>query len=302
MTAPNHHAQLEDLAALCAAGAATADEKRQLEAILASDPQALVAYREYRDAGALLAEALPPMAPPAGALDAIRQRIASEPAQVARPSDTGAPSPPPATDLPDNVIDLASRRRRTPVIVSSVSVLAAAAMALLWFRESRVTTDLENRLAAESQLRQDAVQRERQTLARLGDAEGQLQTVGQKLDRAEKLAGWLQTPQVSLSTLGKNEKGPRVKIFVDPEKRRWLVYAYELPPISDKDYQLWFLSSDAKAPVSAGVLKRRPDGILVTEIDIPPDLQTIENAAISLEKKGGVASPTMDQIKVSGKL
>lgn len=302
MTAPSHDAELEDLAALCAAGAATAAEKRKLEAILASDPLALVAYREYRDAGALLAEALPPMAPPAGALDAIRDKIAKEPARVARDDSDRDAAPPPAKDLPDNVIDLASWRRRGPVIVSSVSVLAAAAMTLLWFRESRVTDELENRLEAESQLRQDAVNRERQTLARLGDTEGQLQTVSQKLDKAEQLADWLQTPQVSLSTLGKEEKGPRVKIFVDPDKRRWLVYAYELPPISDKDYQLWFLSSDAQAPVSAGVLKRRPDGILVTEIDIPTNLQTIENAAISLEKKGGVVSPTMDQIKVSGKL
>ncbi len=301
MTAPSHDERLEDLAALCAAGAATTDEKRQLEAILASDPQALVAYREHRDAGALLAEALPPMAPPAGALDAIRERIARDPAQVARPSER-APTAPPAKPLPDNVIDLASRRRRTPMIVSSVSLVAAAAMALLWVRESRVSSDLENRLAAETQLRQDSVARERQTLARLGDAEGQLQTVSQKLDKAENLATWLQTPQVSLSTLGKSEDGPRVKIFVDPDKRRWLVYAYELPPISDKDYQLWFLSSDADAPVSAGVLQRRPDGVLVTEIAIPPNLQTIENAAISLEKKGGVTSPTLDQIKVSGKL
>ena len=171
-------------------------------------------------------------------------------------------------------------------------------MALLWLRERDHNSELREKLAIESQLREAQVARERTRNAQLT---GELHKASRHVENLSKWVDFVQTPQLSLATLS-GDDGPTVKIFIDPEKRRWLVFAYELPSIpEDRDYQLWFISQQ-EGPVPAGVLQRRPDRTLEAEITIPADLFDIQQAAISIEKKGGAEEPTLDQIKIIGPL
>ena len=84
--------------------------------------------------------------------------------------------------------------------------------------------------------------------------------------------------------------------MMDPDSRRWLVVAFELPAIDDRDYQLW-LVPEGGAPISAGLLHRRPDGVLETTGTVPPALARFR-PAISLEPRGGSTTPT--SIKLVG--
>ena len=80
-----------------------------------------------------------------------------------------------------------------------------------------------------------------------------------------------------------------------------LWFAFELPAVPDRDYQLWFVPQDGRPPVSAGILERDADGTLSAAPELPPNLGPVK-AAISLEPVGGSPSPTLDQIKMIGDL
>ena len=110
------------------------------------------------------------------------------------------------------------------------------------------------------------------------------------------------TPHLELATVKRppdaKPDDPTVKVLVDPENRRWVVMAFDLPPIpSDKDYQLWFMPEKGD-PVSAGLLAPGPGGSQFGTIAIPSDLKNIKGAAISLEPKGGSPKPT--DVKAGG--
>src|SRR4029079_15298553 len=95
------------------------------------------------------------------------------------------------------------------------------------------------------------------------------------------------TPHLELKTVNQPNM-PVVKVLVDPENQRWVVMAFDLPPIpSDKDYQLWFLKEKGAAPVSAGLLAPGPGNTQFGTISIAADVTNIKGAAISLEPKGG---------------
>ncbi|MEM9488766.1 MAG: anti-sigma factor [Myxococcota bacterium] len=310
--------RFDELASLAAVGAASPDETRELEMLLAGDPAARATYRELCDAGALLAEALPAPSLPADALHGIRHAISTGAVYTER-ARTGAPSARPgAVATPAfspgggadvspgggaDIIDLAARRRRqTALAVTLASAVAAAAMTLLWVSERQQSAGLRDQLTAEAELRDRERQRSSMLVQQLQGVTSQLESASDQLEQARERVSFVKSPQVALSTLRQGERGPTVKIFVDPEKRRWLVYAHELPPVPDKDYQLWFISPESRSPVSAGLLSVRPDGALEAEIELPDELSTIQQAAISLEDKGGAEQPTVDQIKVIGTL
>jgi anti-sigma-K factor RskA len=110
--------------------------------------------------------------------------------------------------------------------------------------------------------------------------------------------------QTQIAVLGSQLKDRPQAMAVslwNQERQDGLLVVENLPVLdAGKDYQLWVLDPSIAAPVSAGVFKVDADGRV--RITFRPD-QTIANAAkfaVSLEKEGGVLSPTMDQIVVIG--
>ena len=280
------HERAEELAALCAVGAATPEELHELNTLRVQSGDMASLARAYDEVAAALALELPPVAPPPGALGAIRGRIAAAPAAGGDGS----------------VTSLAERRaraprRRWPQVMAGLAAAAAVTLGVLWTRERQTASELRERVAeAETATGalQDTLATERRRLAAL-----QLE-----LASAEHRMEHIQSPSLQLATLraGEQPSTPKAKIFIDPDNRRWLVLAYDLPPIdpSRQDYQLWFIpSAEGAAPMPAGLLAPSEEGVYEADVRLPADVD-VAHAAISLEKKGGVEVPT--DVKMLGPL
>jgi hypothetical protein len=118
---------------------------------------------------------------------------------------------------------------------------------------------------------------------RLAEAARETQQLRHRLDR-------LESPRLQLATVAAGDQPaagtPTVKIYIDPQNRRWFVLAYHFPDIPpDQDYQLWFIPKTG-APIPADLLEQRGDGVYEADVAVPPGVQA-EQAAVSLEKKGG---------------
>lgn len=263
--------RLEELAALVAAGAATADEERELARVRAADAEADELAAEFEQAAALLAEGLPRAEAPGRVLDGVRQRIAE---------DRGK----------GQVVSLAQRRGGPARIVAAIAVAAAAALALLWWRERGEAERLTERLAEIDRLRTAAE-------ARADRAAAQLAEVENEQLRMSGMVEMVSAPSSKLATVAKDKA--TMKVLVDPDRRRWLVLAFELPPLPpDKDYQLWFMPDEGN-PLPAGLLEPGPGAAQLTRTDLPEGVN-VTGAAISIEPAGGSKTPTMDQIILAG--
>lgn len=288
------HDRLEQLAALSAAGAATDQERAELDALIDTHPEAADVKRELDDAASLLAMDLPPVAPPAGILERIRGEIRNDqsaaPADTSKDSDDSAPAAGPGADI----ISLAERRKNRAVVAAVASMAAAAAFALLWFQERGNVEDVRNDMTAKLGQRD----REQSELAR--ELRAEILAARQQAEIIATRYEPVRSGSVRLATVS-GDAGATMKIFMDENNRRWLVFAFELPRLpSDKDYQLWFLPRDGSNPVSAGLLEVGPDGQLTASPKVPKDVDA-GKAAISIEPKGGSPQPT-GPIPVAGEL
>ena len=62
------------------------------------------------------------------------------------------------------------------------------------------------------------------------------------------------------------------------------------PPPEGKVYQLWFVTPEAK--ISAGLINLHDDGHGFTVVQVPPNINEVTAAAITLEPEGGSPQPT----------
>jgi hypothetical protein len=221
-------------------------------ALLASAPDADPIRREMAETAALLAFTLPAIAPPPFASIAARL-------------------PAPAT-----VHAIETRRATIPWTIASIATAAAAALALLYTGARREITDHRASSAIAIAASRDQCRRE------VGDLNSRLATYDARL-------ATVAAPRVELATV-RGATGGTANVFIDRDRRRWLVLAFELPPIPDKDYQLWFVP-DGGAPISAGLLTPGPDGVLGATPALPATPGKLR-PAISLEPRGGSPSPT----------
>ncbi len=89
------------------------------------------------------------------------------------------------------------------------------------------------------------------------------------------------------------------KVFLEPDRRRALVFFHDLPANpGDKSYQLWIIR-DSK-PVSAGVFDVSESGKASIVIENLPVATEINGLAVTLEPRGGVAQPTNTRFYVAG--
>ena len=259
--------RLDAIAALAALDLATGDEER---ALTAAGPTGAVLRREYADTAASLALTLPEIPPPP---------LASVVARL--PAASWAPGVAP-------VIPLRPRRPLLAYATAATGLAAAAAFALLWHAERQDADaridDLRQRGAVAIATTEDRCRRDADTLRT-------------RIAAYDQRLGALQSPRLELATV-RGQAGGTVKVFVDPQQRRWLVLAFELPPVEGKDYQLWFVP-DGGAPVSAGLLTPGPDGVLGASPVVPPDLGRVR-PAVSLEPRGGSPAPT--DVRLVGEL
>ncbi len=279
--------RVEVLAAYVSSGGASEEEVRELEQLVLASPEAKAIADEFEDGMSDIAMDLEWEAPPPGGLEALQAAIASDSS-----SSIDSLSDKPSGETP--IISLASRKPKSNKILLASSILlfsAAAAMAVMWTQERNRNQEL-NRVASGLRsdldgLKTDIETVDREWSVRLSDYQEKAEI---KLARFEML----QSPQLTLATLGA-ESGATIKIFMEPEGKRWLVYGFDLPDVADKDYQFWFVPKEG-APIPAGIFKSLGDGIHELEVLLPDDITNITQAAVSLEPKGGSESPTEVQM------
>lgn len=95
-----------------------------------------------------------------------------------------------------------------------------------------------------------------------------------------------------ISMTGIETPRANAKVLWDTRTQTWKVYVRNLPaPPSDKDYQLWYVTKDAK--INAAVFRTDERGNSQLSLSLPPEaLNGLAATAITLEPKGGSPQPT----------
>lgn len=91
---------------------------------------------------------------------------------------------------------------------------------------------------------------------------------------------------------GMEAPNANAKIVWNLEKQTWDVHIHNLPdPPSDKSYQLWYVTKDAK--ISAAVFNSGQNGNQELKLSLPAEaIQGLAATAVTLEPKGGSPQPT----------
>jgi len=177
--------------------------------------------------------------------------------RIAANEFTGVPSPP---DSVARILPFQSNRR--PAMQPSRWLLLAATIALAFTSAFLAWQNL--RLAG-----------------RLSDLQNLVDDFLLSSTRVISMTG-VETPQAT------------AKILWDTNTQTWKVYVQNLPaPPSDKDYQLWYVTKDAK--ISAAVFRTDEKGSSQLSLALPRDaLEGLVATAVTLEPKGGSPQPTGD--------
>ena len=181
----------------------------------------------------------------------------------------------------------ARRRPRLGLVLGGAGVLAAAAAVVVALRAQGDRDDWRRqarRAERSAVLVGEELRATRAEQARLDE----------QLHGAEATLATVRAPELQVASFH-GERAGKARVLMDPGSRRWLVVAFELPPIDDRDYQLW-LVPDGGAPISAGILRRRADGVLEVAGTVPATITTSFRPAISLEPRGGSPAPTQIQM------
>jgi anti-sigma-K factor RskA len=99
---------------------------------------------------------------------------------------------------------------------------------------------------------------------------------------------------VQLTGLG-SAPGAVGHTFVNPQARKAIVYAFDLPaPAPGKTYELWWIA--AGRPVPAGTFDVDAHGTARVEVNGVADADKIQAWAVTVEPAGGVPQPTGEMV------
>lgn len=122
----------------------------------------------------------------------------------------------------------------------------------------------------------------------------------EQLDFAQKENGVMKDPSfkwVRMPGVGKHT-GIMATICWNPQSKETFILAQALPePPADKQYQLWAIVNGK--PIDAGVFELGSKAHTVQKVKAVDNAQVF---AVTLEKKGGSPSPTLEQMFVAGKV
>ncbi len=151
----------------------------------------------------------------------------------------------------------------------AASVMLAFCTAILLWQNQRLS-DRQTQIAAQLQL----------SRVQLAAARQQWETAMSPVTRVISLSGDA-APQAS------------AKLLWDTTQQQWIIYLSNLPALpADKDYQLWYLTSD-QSKVSAAVFRPDAQGRGELKISLPQSIiPRLAATAVSLEPKGGSPQPT----------
>jgi anti-sigma-K factor RskA len=256
------HDELRELTGGYALGVLGEEERRALEAHLATCPACAKEVREFETVTAALAFSAPQQDPPAALRDRVVRAVAQSPA-------------PRHADEPTR-----HSGRALPIWLSAAASIAALALGLYAMTLRDRIGELEGRLR-EANARADSVQREL-AVARASD------------DDARRRLAVLTAGDVRVIDLTgqKTAPGASGRAFWSPSHGRLVFMAASLPPLAaGRQYQLWVIPPGG-TPVSAGMLDLQPDGQILSTLADSSTVNQVGTVAVSEEPAGGVPSPT----------
>jgi len=259
--------EVKELAPLYVIGALDEKTARDLEASLHNAaPEHRRVIARWRDVATLLPQALPLQTPPDYLKEQLLNRVAEEvqetPIEIAVEESTLEKA---AERAERNVLPFVQPRRVESRTARWLLIAATALLAL--------------------------------TSAYLFKQNANL--VRERDDLSEELAGWrrqvddIVSPKTRVIAMaGVETPQANAKVIWDTKAQQWDIYIFDLPaPPSDKDYQLWYVTANAK--ISAAVFRTDEQGRTVLKLSLPPDaLAGLAATAVTLEPRGGSAQPT----------
>ena len=255
--------QREELASLYALGLLDAPEAAAFQREMADDPALAALVDELESVTVEIGKNVPHHEPPASLRAALLERIESRQAATA-----------------------SSALRWLPwALAASFAIFSG----VLWQEKS----SLENHIAA-----LDLKRAELET--RISTLEMEKSSLNVRVASLEQRDPLTEVQSVTLAPQQADVAGSQVVALWDEKRQAGLLKTANLPaPAADKVYQVWVITPQAPAPISAGVLTASADN--THSFHPVKTVGTVAAIAISIEPKGGSTSPTGPVILV-GKL
>ncbi len=261
----------EELASLHALGLLEGAELQQFLGELGGNPELQRRVAELRVAATALAHVAPEAEPPA----ALRVRVLASAA-------AGVPAIAPAAVI------------RFPAWIPW-AVAACLAIVVAWTgRQYSALHRANEGLGEQKRIAEQTLEQMRGQLDEakrmVTESSRQIAELSMKLKDEGDLAHFKISTLASM--LGNTPAAIAVAVW-DPSREQGVLSVSKLPALaSEKDYQLWVIDKQYPTPVSAGVFVVDPvsgEAHIVFKADKP--VRSIAKFAVSLERKGGVASP-----------
>jgi anti-sigma-K factor RskA len=266
--------KVKEIAALYVIGALDEKTAQEVEASLHSattEQQRVIA--RWRDVATSLPQALSLQSPPDHVRERLLNRIAEEtqqtPIEIAIEESISEGL---AGRAEEKVLSFAQPRRAESRPARWLLIAATALLAFTAGYLFKQNSDLA---------------RERDNVARERD------------DLSKEMAMWrrqvddIVSPTTRIiAMVGEETPRANAKVVWDTNARQWAIYIFDLPaPPSDKDYQLWYVTKNAK--ISAAVFRTNEQGRTVLNLTLPPDAPAdLAATAVTLEPRGGSPQPT----------
>jgi anti-sigma-K factor RskA len=266
-----NHDALRELTGAYALGALNDEEKRALEAHLASCAECAAEVRAFGDVARGLNHAVPQVDPPSS----LRGRVVAQVEHVASRSPAPAVSP-----------ARSARRSSSAGWLALAASLVAAVLGFYALSLRNRVQDLEAQLVGERQRAAMAEERVRTVQLRAANLERASEILGAADVTGVQLKGGGPAPAASGRAFVSRSKGV---VFT----------AQNLPPLeAGKTYQLWIVT--ANGPVDAGIFAPESSGIasLITALNVPSAVAV----AVTVEAAGGVPQPTNDRYYLLGSI
>ncbi len=288
----------EELFPFYALDALTAEERAEVEAYVAADPEAQARLAELIEGAALLGVGTEPIAPPPAIKQHLMQRIQEAAAEQPTATTEAATHLPPVR-VPSRPSTRsaaqAERPRNRPFLFFATALSAAvavAAIALALFFRSQV-----NVLQAELQaLQVEAAAIETQ----LNGLEVENANLRQQINEQTELLAIYQQPGTITTTFGDatgNNPAAVGTLTYEPETQQAMLRTSNLEPLDQQAvYQLWLIHEDV--PVSAGTFEVDESGsgsLVVSSAE--PGFTAV---GVSIEPEGGSEQPTPGNIILLG--
>src|SRR5262245_1038256 len=230
--------KVKEIAPLYVIGALDEKTAKEVEASLRSaTPQQQRVVARWRDVAALLPQALPLQSPPDYLKERLLNRIAEgtqqTPIEIAVEESTLEEL---AGRDENKLLPFVQPRRAESRTARWLLIAATALLAFTAGYLFKKNADLTRERRALSKDFDDIISPRTRIITMVGD----------------------ETPQAN------------AKVVWDTKAQQWAIYIFDLPaPPSDKDYQLWYVTQNAK--ISAAVFRTNEDGRTVLKLTLPQE-------------------------------